>query len=167
MKAVNAMKHQRGQVLIAIFLGTLLFGGAAAGLSALYGEHTIKRLHKAVKAQVHEPARQKALSGIIDELGAAAEAYDSSHAKYVERLLDAFARHDTQPAEVAQILADLDGLNRFSRQALLERRMELRDLLSPAQWSALFAPTAPEAAIASSSGHLPAIPPMRAMDEAE
>ena len=144
MNRVTSPRRQRGQVLIAIFLASLLFGGAAAGLSALYDQVSIKRLHKAVKAQIQDPQRRQSLAMILDELDAAATSYSTSHARLASRLLEALERHETTRSAADQFLAELDALDRFSREALLQRRMQLREQLTVAEWNALF-PIQPDA----------------------
>ena len=138
------IRRQRGQVLIILFLGTLLFGGSAAGLGWLYGGNNYEQLRKQLKTHIAEPERRKSLGRILARLQAAAEGHSESHERQVRQLLGLLERHDASRAEVDARLAEMDGLNVFARQTLLDLRYELRAGVSAAEWTALFPPPEPK-----------------------
>jgi hypothetical protein len=138
MRSGVSIHRQRGQVLIILFLGSVLFGGSAAGLSWLYGGNNFQQLRKQLKQVVQEPARRKTLGGILEDLQSSARAFSESHERQVGKLLDILKDHDTTKAEVDRQLADMDSLNRFSRQAMLDQRYALRQHLSAQEWEGLF-----------------------------
>lgn len=134
------IRRQRGQVLIILFLSTVLFGGSAAGLGWLYGGNNFKQLRKQLKEVVHEPERRKSLGGILENLQSAAQGFNESHERQVRGLLQALERHDATRADVDRYLAEMDALNRFSRTAMLDLRYKLREGLSAQEWAGLFPP---------------------------
>jgi hypothetical protein len=137
------IRRQRGQVLIILFLGTLLFGGSAAGLGWLYGGNNYEQLRKQLKKQVAEPERRKSLGRILERLQSSAEGHSESHERQVRQLLAILERHDGSRAEVDGKLAEMDALNLFARQTLLDLRYELRAAASAEEWTGLFPPPAP------------------------
>jgi len=140
MRRPVSIRRQRGQVLIILFLTTVLFGGSAAGLGWLYGGNNFKQLRKQLKTVVHEPERRKSLGGILEDLGSAAQGFNESHERQVRGLLKSLERHDATRAEVDRYLAEMDALNRFSRTAMLDLRYKLREGMSAQEWAGLFPP---------------------------
>ena len=143
MKTQLNIRRQRGQVLIILFLGTLLFGGSAAGLGWLYGGNNYEQLRKQVKKHITEPERRKSLGRILEQLQSSAEGHSESHERQVRQLLAILERHDGSRAEVDGKLAEMDALNVFARQTLLDLRFELRAGVSAEEWTALFPPPEP------------------------
>jgi len=144
MKTQLNIRRQRGQVLIILFLGTLLFGGSAAGLGWLYGGNNYEQLRKQLKAHVAEPERRKSLGGILKRLQSSAEGHSESHERQVRQLLAILERHDGSRVEVDGKLAEMDALNSFARQTLLDLRYELRGGMSAEEWTGLFPQPAPK-----------------------
>lgn len=140
MRRPVSIRRQRGQVLIILFLGSVLFGGSAAGLGWLYGGNNFKQLRKELKTVVHEPERRKSLGAILEDLGSAARGFGESHERQVRGLLQALERHDTTRADADRYLAEMDALNRFSRNAMLDLRFKLREGVSAQEWAGLFPP---------------------------
>jgi hypothetical protein len=134
--------RQGGQVLIILFLGTLLFGGTAAGLGWIYGGNNFEQLRKQLKHAVPEPERRKPLGRILEQLQSSAEGYSASHERQAKQLVGILKRHDGTRAEVDAQLAQMDALNLFSRHTMLDLRYQLRAGLSAEEWLALFPPPA-------------------------
>jgi len=136
------IRRQRGQVLIILFLGTLLFGGTAAGLGWIYGGNNFEQLRKQLKQAVPESGRRKPLGRILEQLQSSAEGYSTSQERQAKQLTDILKRHDGTRAEVDAQLAQMDALNLFSRHAMLDLRYQLRAGLSVEEWTVLFPPPA-------------------------
>ena len=101
-------------------------------------------VRKQLKTQISEPERRKSLGRVLKQLQASAEGHSASHERQVRQLLGLLERHDASRAEVDAKLAEMDGLNVFARQTLLDLRYELRAGVSAAEWTALFPPPEPK-----------------------
>ena len=143
MRSGVNIRRQRGQVLIILFLGSVLFGGTAAGLGWLYGGNNFKQLSKQLKNVVQEPERRKSLGAILEDLQSSAQGFSDSHERQVRALLEVLERHDATRAEVEGSLSRMDSLNQFSRRAMLDLRYKLRDGVSAQEWAGLFPPPLP------------------------
>ena len=143
MKTGVSIHRQRGQVLIILFLGSVLFGGSAAGLGWLYGGNNFEQLRKQLKQVVQEPERRRMLGGVLEDLQSSAQAFNESHERQVGKLLEVLKNPATTKAEVDRQLADMDALNRFSRQTMLDLRYTLRQGVSAEEWAGLFPPPGP------------------------
>jgi septal ring factor EnvC (AmiA/AmiB activator) len=136
-------RQQRGQVLIAIFLGGLLFGGALGGSAVLFGGLTPKQLTKAINAVEPDETRRKATDDVVKRLKKELKHLNSERSKFDKQALRALERHDTTPDDVAKLRSRADALNRESEEALLNLRFELRAHLSETQWKQVFPAPAP------------------------
>jgi len=131
-------RRQRGQVLILLFLGTLLVGGSAASLGTVFSDARIKQIRASLKALVSEEPRRKSLDGTLDRLHAESRQAASIHGDQSKKLLELMQRHDAEPADFDALLAKADALTLESRRRLLDLRFELRQQLSSGEWQALF-----------------------------
>ncbi len=136
-------RRQRGQVLIAIFLGGLLFGGAAGSAVVWFGGRTPKELAKAIDAAEPDETRRKAADDVIKRLKKEIKHLNSERSKFDKQALRAFERHDTTPEDAAKLRSRADALNQESEAALLDLRFELRAQLSETQWREVFPAPAP------------------------
>jgi len=130
-------------VLIAIFLGGFLFGGALGGSAVLFGGLTPKQLTKAVNAVEPDETRRKATDDVVKRLKKELKHLNSERSKFDKQALRAFERHDTTPDDVANLRSRADALNRESEEALLNLRFDLRAHLSETQWKQVFPAPAP------------------------
>jgi hypothetical protein len=130
--------RQRGQVLIMIFLGTLLLGVSAGGMDSVFSERSIKALRKEMKSAVPDAARREKLEPLISSMDTEIRRFSSEHAHMGGELLALMARHDATPADFDRLLAQVDTLNTQSRNILLDLRFRMRAELSAQEWERLF-----------------------------
>lgn len=136
----TSRRRQRGQTLILIFLGTLLIGGSAAGISSVMGGQDMRMLRKRVDAMLTDDARRAAVEATLKSMETEAKHLASERAHLEREAFKALADHDTTDAQLDAILAQADDVNIRSRDTLLTLRFALRDQFSADQWRALFAP---------------------------
>lgn len=140
MKKSSPGSRQRGQVLIILFLGTLLLGGAGMGLNAVFGEQSLKSIRKELKVLVPDGERRRQLDGILKRMGAAGDRFASDHKRHGTDLLLVMSRHEATPADVDRLVQEADSTNRELRRTLLDLRDELRSSVSAEEWRMLFRP---------------------------
>lgn len=129
--------RQRGQALIIIFLGALLFG-ASVGASFMQSGKSTKDLRKELKSLIPDKAQRQAAIDILEHVDKDADTFSTEQHRIGKEMLALFARHDAGPNEYQQALAKADVLAHRLRESLLERRFELRKRLTEDQWRALF-----------------------------
>jgi hypothetical protein len=134
-------RTQRGQILIIIFLGTLLLGGAAGGAHGLFSAHQRHQLRKHIEATVTDPVRREALDFTLEAMEREAEHRSSEQAALEKELFEAMARHDTAPAVFEQLTARADASNAASNRTVMDLRFQLRKQLTDTQWRSAFAAT--------------------------
>lgn len=134
------MQRQRGQVLIILFVGTLLFGASAGGLNAVFDESSLKSMRKELKVLIAEKERRQRLDRILAEMQDSGKRFAGERERHGDRLLALMSQHETAPAEVERLLADADSTNLQFRHILLGLRDELRASMSSDEWRALFKP---------------------------
>jgi hypothetical protein len=131
-------RGQRGQVLIILFVGTLLLGASAGGMDTVFSEGAVHTLRKELKGVVTDAARRHKLDPVLDAMDAEARRFSKEHGRLGSELLELMAKHDATPAEFDQLLAQVDTVNAQSRNVLLDLRFRLRSGLSAPEWKQLF-----------------------------
>lgn len=138
MRSASGRRGQRGQVLILLFLGALLFGASAAGLGTVFDKQSVKHLRERIATLVAEDDRRKALDGVLDRMLDEGARLADGHQEQGKRLLQLMQRHDATPAEFDALTAEADALNLDARRHLLDLRFALREKLTADEWRALF-----------------------------
>jgi len=129
--------RQRGQVLIILFFGALLFGASAAGVGTAYDKATVKSMRTELKSVVPDSDRRQQLEALLDAWQKEGKQLLDGHHRHAKALLVVLERHDAKPADVDRILADVDDLDAAARTRMLDLRFELRKSLSAEEWVAL------------------------------
>jgi hypothetical protein len=130
--------RQHGQVLIALLLGALFFGGASTGTLVLFGGKTPKEMGKRIKTLEPDKTRRESIADVLDKIDKETKRLDSERAHLEKDTLKALGRHDATPDEFRELAARADSVNADTSTSLLELRFMLRHQLSDSQWSALF-----------------------------
>lgn len=133
-------RHQRGQALILIFLGTLLVGGAAGGLHGLFDAHERKQIAARLDAMAIDPVRRDALDVTLVAIEREVQHFQAERALFEQDAFDALAKHDAPAATYDLLFARADTVSAASTHTLLDLRFQLRQQLTAEQWRQLFAP---------------------------
>lgn len=139
MKQAPSRLRQRGQVLVMIFIGTLLLGASAGGMDSVFSERSVKALRKEMKDAIPDAARRDRLEPLISAMDAEIRRFSGEHARQGGALLALMARHDATPVDFDRLLAQADTLNTQSRNILLDLRFRMRAELSAQEWERVHA----------------------------
>jgi hypothetical protein len=137
-------RRQRGQTLILIFLGAVLFG-AGAGAGGMFGGASLATLREHVREAMTDQDQRARVDRTLDRVAAAMKRYEADRGQFEADVFAQLARHDATPAELQPLVARGDELHQRIRGEFLDLRFELRDQLTPAQWHAVFAGAAASA----------------------
>jgi hypothetical protein len=137
-RPVAGPTRQRGQVLIALLLGALFFGGASTGSLVLFGGKTPKEMGKQIKALEPDKARRENIADVLDKIDKETKRLNSERSHLEKDTLKALERHDTTPDEFRELAARADSVNADTSKSLLDLRFMLRHQLSDSHWNALF-----------------------------
>ncbi|HVY04736.1 MAG TPA: hypothetical protein VHB46_02045 [Burkholderiales bacterium] len=136
---MELMRRQRGQVLIALFIGSLLVGGSAAGMRVLFDPDSTASLKKNLESQIADKDRLRRLDAVLDRLHDEGVKMQDDRERHGKALLALIQRHDATTAEFDTLLAGADADDAGSTRHLLDLRFELRQALTSEEWEKLFA----------------------------
>jgi hypothetical protein len=136
--SIGMPAKQRGQVLIVIFLGALLFGGAAGGAVLVFGGRTAHQIHKQIKALEPDKSKRIAIDHTLDLIENEAKRLQSERSELEHDTFATLKRHESTPEQFRALQERADVINSMSTKRLLDLRFELRDQLSDAQWREIF-----------------------------
>ncbi|MGC3965265.1 MAG: hypothetical protein QM803_18645 [Rhodocyclaceae bacterium] len=132
---------QRGQVLIAIFVTTLLIGGSISVMSSdALGGRAISALRKDVPHIVQDETRRKQIDDVLDDMEKTQKKIGDKHADNAKRWLALLAAHDSARQQFEDLAATVEVENRQQRDDFVALRFRLRDLVSADEWRQLFPP---------------------------
>lgn len=134
-------RKQRGQVLIVIFVTTLLIGGSISVMSSdAVGGRAISDLRKDVIHVVQDEARRNDIGSVLDDMEKARKKIGDQHADNAKRWLELLAGHDSTRQQFDDLAAAVEVENRQQRNDFVGLRFRLRDLMSEDEWRKLFPP---------------------------
>jgi cell division protein FtsB len=133
----SARRGQRGQTLILIFLGAMIFGG---GAGAIFGGRSVSELRTRIRDVMTDQTQRATVDQTVDKLESLMKRYESERTQFEKDMFAALARHDTTPDELHALAGRADSLGAGARKEFVDLRFELRGELSDEQWREVFKP---------------------------
>jgi hypothetical protein len=129
--------RERGQALI--LLAAWLFFGGGASTALIFYDRPASEIEKAVKRTIADPGRKDAVLTEINRWESIQKIHDKNVKSDRKELLKALRRKDTQPADVAPIVARLDKTFFAMDWDFLNMRFQVKERVTGAEWTEIVA----------------------------
>ena len=102
-----------------------------------YGQRRMSQMSRAIDQAIQDPDKAMQARRLLRQIFI--EAYNAHEQQEVlhERLYDLNASYNARPEDFIRILDDLNNSRMAAASRMLKLRFQLRDILSPREWSAL------------------------------
>lgn len=135
----SARQRQRGQTLIIIFFGMLLFGGSALVGGVFATGKSVKELRTEIGHIVQDRQRREQADAVLKHWDDAIAGYVGLRRQYGKDMTALLARHDASQQDFDQLFASIEPVNEVALRTLLDQRSALRQALTAEEWRQVFA----------------------------
>ncbi len=130
--------RERGQVLILLATGWLLFGGGAASTLVVY-DRPASEIKKAVKRVITDEDRRNVILADIGNWEYVQEKDDEKVSAGRKELLKTLRRKDAQRSELEPVMAKLDQTFILMDRDFLNLRFRVKKQVTGAEWAEIVA----------------------------
>ncbi|MBI5364616.1 MAG: hypothetical protein HZA53_15680 [Planctomycetes bacterium] len=128
---------QRGQILV-LLLASILGGSGLIGVGLFATGSSIDDIEDRVDAAVGDASRRKSAEAVLQAWREEGERFLEANAERREQLLERLERHDTTPGDLNTRFVGMQAANQKIQGTVLDRRFELKALLTPEEWRKVF-----------------------------